>query len=127
VNNATDAQETARRNLRLIFAAVQRFRADNGDALPPLDELAEAQASLAPYFTGKDEPWRDPISNGFFVPNARLSKRPVARLKAFASSLILVYSPPAPDGSRLVLRLDGIVRQVKSAEWTKLKATSKIS
>jgi hypothetical protein len=111
--------------LKQLFAAVQRFRADNGDVLPNLSDLPQAQAALSPYVRNA-ESWRDPVSGKLVRPNARLSGRRMAHLKPFASSLILFYSEPDPSGKRSVLRLDGVVRRVSPEEWERLSANGSV-
>jgi len=117
------AQQASTEPLRRLFAAVQRYRADNGDVLPPMEDLAQVQAALSIYLTG-GEAWRDPVSGRFFLPNARLSGRRMVHLKPFAQSLILFYSEADPSRQRMVLRLDGIIRRVSASEWDKLTGTS---
>ncbi len=117
------AQAAASEPLRRLFSAVQRYRADHNDMLPPLEDLAQAQAALSSYLSGSDS-WRDPVSGRFFLPNARLSGRRMVHLKPFASSLILFYSEPDTKGQRSVMRLDGIVRRVSPTEWVKLTGTA---
>ena len=116
------AQAASTEPLRRLFSAVQRYRADNADVLPPMEDLAQAQAALSIYLTG-GESWRDPVSGRFFLPNSRLSQRRMVHIKPFASSLILFYSEPDAGGQRMVLRLDGIIRRVSAGEWDKLNGT----
>lgn len=120
------AQAASTEPLRRLFAAVQRYRADNADVLPPMEDLAATQAALSIYLSG-GESWRDPVSGRFFLPNARLSQRRMVHLKPFAQSLILFYSEPDASGQRTVLRLDGIIRRVSAGEWDKLNGTSGVS
>ena len=120
------AQAASTEPLRRLFAAVQRYRADNADVLPPMEDLAQVQAALSIYLT-QGESWRDPVSGRFFLPNARLSQRRMVHLRPFASSLILFYSEPDASGQRTVLRLDGIIRRVSPGEWDKLNGTSGVS
>ncbi len=116
------AQQAASEPLRRLFAAVQRYRADNNDVLPPMNDLAQVQDALSSYLSGSDA-WRDPVSGRFFLPNARLSGRRMVHLKPFASSLILFYSEPDRQGQRTAMRLDGLIRRVSPAEWSQLMGT----
>jgi hypothetical protein len=109
---------TAESNMKQLAVAMMMYVQDYDEVLPPMQDSAKLRELLLPYVRNKDI-FISPATGQPFRANPHLSKRRVASLDP--TGVVTLYSSaPEPDGTRLVARLDGVVRRVGAAEWDKL-------
>jgi hypothetical protein len=109
---------SAESNLKQLALGMMVYAQDYDEVLPPMQDTAKLKKLLLPYVKS-EAAFTSPATGQPFQANARLSRRSLATLDP--TGVVMLYSSvPEPDGTRLVARVDGSVKRIGPAEWTKL-------
>lgn len=112
-------------NLKNVAIALDMFTGDHGGVLPPMDKPEAFRKALDDYVESADL-FRDPETKEFYGLNPGLSGKKIAQIKDPSKTIAVYQTKPGRDGKRGVVFADFSIKRLTEAEWTDLKATSKI-
>jgi len=112
-------------HLKMVATALEMYTADHDGVLPPMNKPEAFRKALDDYVESA-EMFRDPEAKEFFGINPTLSGKKIKEIKDPAKTIAVYQVKPGKDGTRGVILADGSTKRLTAAEWTELKASSKI-
>lgn len=112
-------------NLRQLIVGLLIWSNKNNNILPPmksLDELKKLLQQNSPELIGRL--WIDTVTGQPYLTNASLSGKALREYDQHMQLIVAIYSIEYPDGSRVVVFLDGHAENVTPDRWNELKTQS---
>ncbi len=112
-------------NMKQVMFAILQYTQDYDEKDPPMQSMYVLKKAILPYVRN-EEIFRQPSTKTFYVPNAALSKKPLAKIAEPSRTAAIYEAQPDSNGIRAVAFADGHVKRITPAEWTKIKKDSGI-
>jgi hypothetical protein len=112
-------------NMKQLGLALMMYSQDYDEVLPPLRDAATLKKVLLPYVRNEDV-FKSPGTGQPFLPNSRLSGRPLRKIPSPATTVALYSAVPEPTGGRILCFVDGHAKAVGAREWEAIAAAQKL-
>lgn len=117
------ASTTPDNNLKRLALGVMMYLQDYDEVFPPMKSAAALKKSVKPYVKN-ERIFVQPDTKQPYLPNPRLARKELAKVKSPAKMAMLYEASPAPDGTRGVAFADGHVKRIPETDWPALKKSS---